>query len=66
MKIKLNGKVAEVVAGATLLDVLIQNQIVPELVACELNLTVIRRKNYSTRVLKEADELEIIRMIGGG
>ena len=66
MKIKLNGKVAEVVEGATLLDVLIQNQIVPELVACELNLTVIRRKNYSTTVLKEADELEIIRMIGGG
>ena len=66
MKIKLNGKETQVAEGISLLGRLQQMQIVPELVACELNLKVVRRKDYASTILSENDELEILRMIGGG
>ena len=41
-------------------------KIQPELVACELNLKIIRRAQYAETLLKEGDELEILQMISGG
>ena len=66
MNIKLNGKQTNVIDGISLSSLLESLQIEPGLVACELNLKVIRRKDYAATILKEGDELEILRMIGGG
>ena len=38
----------------------------PNVVACELNLQVTRRKDLGSTELKNGDTLEVIRMIGGG
>ena len=66
MNINLNGKQTIVKDKTTITELLIQLKITPELVACELNLKIIKRKEYSTTLLKEKDQLEILQMIGGG
>ncbi len=66
MKIQFNGKdeiLPEPIDLKTFLD---KKNINSNVVACELNLQVVRRKDLSTTHLKEGDTLEVIRMIGGG
>lgn len=66
MKIQFNGK-DEVLSGPIDLKSFLElKSINPNVVACELNLTVIRRKDLATTPLKDGDTLEVIRMIGGG
>lgn len=66
MKIILNGKETEVSEGLTLQKLLQDMKIEPQLVACELNLKIIRRKDYGAQALTEGDQVEILQMIGGG
>ncbi len=66
MKIQLNGKPAEIKDGMTLKELLEQMQIKPELVACEVNLQIVRRKDCAERKIAEGDQIEILQMIGGG
>jgi len=65
-KVLINGNEEVVLVGTTIKTYLLNHQINPNVVACELNLKVIRRQNLDAVVLKEGDQLEIIRMIGGG
>jgi sulfur carrier protein len=66
MKIKLNGKPHEMPAATGLLQLLESLQVNPDLVAVELNLDIVKRADRAGIVLKEGDEVEVIRMIGGG
>jgi thiamine biosynthesis protein ThiS len=38
----------------------------PNVVACELNMTIVRRAAQPETILNEGDVLEILQMIGGG
>lgn len=62
----INGKKMEVESGLTLKTYLLNQGINPNAVACELNMSIVRRQNLDQTLLKEGDELEIIQMIGGG
>lgn len=66
MKITLNGEPKEVQEGITLQGILDTQGIPPERVACEVNVRIVKRGHYSTTVLKEGDEVEIVQMVGGG
>lgn len=66
MKIQINGKEENVQDGFSVKSLLESKQINPNVVACELNLQVLRRAQLESIILKEGDRLEIIRMIGGG
>lgn len=66
MKIHFNGKDDDVKENIDLKSFLESKSINPNVVACELNMKVIRRKDLPQTVLKEGDTLEVIRMIGGG
>ena len=66
IRVHVNGKPETLAAGVSLLDLLKAKAINPNVVACELNLTVVRRKDLGATLLKEGDELEVIQMIGGG
>ena len=66
IKITLNGKPAEVEAGLTVRSLLEGMKIVPEMVACELNEMIVRRKDFSGTQIAEGDRIEILQMIGGG
>lgn len=66
MELTVNGKKVNVEVGVTVKKFLESKGINPNVVACELNLSILRRANLDQVVLKENDELEIIQMIGGG
>lgn len=66
MRIRVNGHDEECAEGTTLLAFLEAKGVNPSLVACELNMDIIRRARLGETVLKDGDVLEVLRMIGGG
>jgi sulfur carrier protein len=67
LRLKINGK-AEIFPQETigLSDYLAAKGIRPETVAVEINLIVIDKARYAQTVLREGDEVEIVRFVGGG
>jgi thiamine biosynthesis protein ThiS len=66
IEIDLNGKKEHIQNGLSLKSLLDSMGVNSNLVACELNLKIIRRANLDQTALKPGDTLEIIQMIGGG
>ncbi|HHT9159383.1 MAG: thiamine biosynthesis protein ThiS [Planctomycetes bacterium GWF2_39_10] len=66
MKITLNGELKECPDGITVEKLLDLYKIDKNRTAVELNLQVVPRKEHSSRILKEADVLEVITFVGGG
>lgn len=66
MKIRLNGETHEVTRGATVAILLDELGIRREGVAVEINLSVIPKADFDTRVIDEDDRVEIVRFVGGG
>jgi thiamine biosynthesis protein ThiS len=64
--VQINGNAERVPEGTSIKSLLLDRNINPNVVACELNMTVIRRAELDQVKLKEGDVLEVIRMIGGG
>ncbi|SLM49271.1 putative Thiamine biosynthesis protein ThiS [Nitrospira japonica] len=65
MQVKINGKVEEVSAG-TVMDLLQAKKIEPQMVAVEVNDTMVERTQLATTTLKEGDRLEFLFYMGGG
>ncbi len=65
MLIKINGK-AEEIHAATVLEVLKAKNIEPQMVAVELNETMIDREHLASTSVKEGDHLEFLFYMGGG
>ncbi|MCX8030122.1 MAG: sulfur carrier protein ThiS [Thermodesulfovibrionales bacterium] len=65
MKIKLNGQDYNT-EKETLLELLSELGIMPERVAVELNLCVIRRADLAKQKIQDGDVVEIINFVGGG
>ena len=66
INILVNGKKEQVEAKMSIRALLVKKGINPHVVACELNLKIIKRDDLANTELKESDVLEIIQMIGGG
>lgn len=66
MRVTLNGKPKEVRKGITLAEILKDLGILPERVACEVNLNVIRRMDYEKTKISAGDKIEVVQVIGGG
>jgi thiamine biosynthesis protein ThiS len=66
LNIEVNGKKEIVDSDTTIKKLLESRNINSNLVACEINLKIIRRAQLGDVVLHEGDCLEIIQMIGGG
>ena len=64
--ITLNGKPSEISGGLTLAGLLEEMKITPQMVACELNLRIVRRAEHPNTPIAEGDQIEILQMIGGG
>lgn len=65
MQVKINGK-PEDVRGTTVLDLLKAKNIDPQMVAVELNSTMLERDRLATTLVKEGDQLEFLFYMGGG
>ncbi|MFO0773101.1 MAG: sulfur carrier protein ThiS [Nitrospiraceae bacterium] len=66
MQIRVNGEERAVESGSTVARLLEQLDIRGERVAVELNLEILDRAVFPTRVLQPGDQVEIISFIGGG
>jgi thiamine biosynthesis protein ThiS len=66
MKIFINGEIKEF-AGELNLFQLLKNLALPsETIAVELNKEVVRKKDWESITLNDADKIEVIHFVGGG
>jgi thiamine biosynthesis protein ThiS len=65
MRLKVNGEDFET-EKETIASLLDEMKIVPERVAVEVNLKVIKRADFENYKLKEGDIVEIVYFVGGG
>ena len=65
MQVKINGK-AEEISGGSVLDLLQAKNIEPQMVAVEVNDTMIDRDHLATTRLNEGDRVEFLFYMGGG
>ncbi len=66
IRIQVNGKPEQVESPVTVHEFLQKRGVNPNVVACELNLKIIKRAHLNETKIQEGDILEIIQMIGGG
>jgi sulfur carrier protein len=65
MQVKINGK-TENIQGGTVLDLLKAKNIEPQMVAIEVNDSMLERTHLATTTLKEGDQIEFLFYMGGG
>ena len=65
MQLKINGK-SEEFPGGSVLDLLKTKKIEPQMVAVEVNDSMVERNQLGTTQLKEGDRLEFLFYMGGG
>jgi sulfur carrier protein len=66
MELIINGKTHDVPEGINIFDLINQLGLNPDIIAVEKNSEIIDKQNYKNEVLKNRDELELIRFMGGG
>lgn len=65
MKVRLNGQEYETDAK-TVMALLKELNIHPERVAVELNLKIIRKRDYGNTEINDGDTIEVVSFVGGG
>jgi sulfur carrier protein len=65
VQVKINGK-AEEISGGTVLDLLQAKKIEPQMVAVEVNDTMVDRDHLATTRLDDGDRVEFLFYMGGG
>ncbi|MEP7039103.1 MAG: sulfur carrier protein ThiS [Acidobacteriota bacterium] len=66
MKIVVNGEMKEIAGNLNLTGLLKQLSMPDERIAIELNKEVVRKKDWETIKISDADKIEIIHFVGGG
>lgn len=63
--VRINGEAMDL-AGTVLLDVLVAQGYDPRRIAVECNEEIVPKAAYGERVLRDGDEIEVVRFVGGG
>jgi thiazole synthase len=66
MQLKINGKIEQLPEALNLSGLLEALKINPETVAVEVNLDIITKDKRAAHLLKDGDEVEIVKFVGGG
>jgi thiamine biosynthesis protein ThiS len=66
IKATVNGSAIELQDRITIENLLTQLEIDLRLVAVEQNLEIVPKVDYSTRLIREGDSIEIVQFVGGG
>lgn len=66
MRVFINGEVKEIAGEVSLIELLAKFSLPRERVAVELNQAVVRKKDWETVRVKDADKIEIVHFVGGG
>jgi sulfur carrier protein len=62
----LNGEPHEIAGPVTISALPAELNIDPRIVAVEHNVSIVKRQQYDSTVVREGDEVEIVRFVGGG
>lgn len=66
MQVLINGETRELKSELNLLELLKKLELPTERIAIELNKEVVRKKDWETINISDADKIEIIHFVGGG
>jgi len=66
LEVKVNGKKQSVIEGSTVQSVLDEKEVRTEMVAVELNGTLLSKEEFSERTLNKGDALEFLYYMAGG
>ncbi len=66
MKVFINGETKEIDEEINLTELLKNLSLPQERIAVELNKEVVRKKDWETILVKDADKIEIVHFVGGG
>ena len=66
MKVSINGETKELFQEVNLIELLENFSLPQERIAVELNRKVVRKKDWETIRVKDADKIEIVHFVGGG
>lgn len=66
MKVKVNGQDADLEAGINLENLIVFYRLKIDQVVVELNRKVPPKGSYAATLLKDGDEVEIVKFLGGG
>ena len=66
LEISLNGTSRQVREGETLESLISDMKLNPQLVAVEINRSLVRRGSFRERELMAGDHIEIVEFVGGG
>ena len=66
MRLLINGEIVEKSNAGNVMELLYELQINPDQVAVEVNLSIIKKADYSTFRLNDGDKVEIVNFVGGG
>lgn len=66
MRVRINGEVEEIPDNLSVEDVLTSRKLLKGAVVIELNGEIVKRDKWASLRLNPDDNLELIRMIGGG
>jgi sulfur carrier protein len=66
LTIRLNGEPFEIAGPVTIGALLVELKIDSRIVAVEHNVVVVKRQQYDSTMVRDGDEIEIVRFVGGG
>ena len=66
MKVFINGETKEISKQFSLLELLKEFSLPQERIAIELNKEVVRKKDWESILINDADKIEIVHFVGGG
>ena len=66
VEIYLNGETRELKAGTTVEELVRELGLVPDRLAIEYNLHILKKKHWAATALNQGDRLEIVHFVGGG
>lgn len=66
MRVYVNGEAREFSSPFSLAQLISELDLPPARIAVELNLTVVRRNDWTTTELRDDDRIEIVHFVGGG
>ena len=64
--ILLNGETRELKAGTTVEELVRELGLVPDRLAIEYNLRILKKKHWAATALSQGDRVEIVHFVGGG
>ena len=66
MRLKINGEIVDNLKAVTVEELLVELKVQSGRVAVEVNLTIVKKADYSGFALKDGDTVEIVNFVGGG